>query len=66
MGRRDGDARRNERSTRRYEARGTNRRSGLALEGPGFYVWDEVPSEARRLAAELTSAAPFRVRFGRG
>jgi hypothetical protein len=29
------------------------RGSGFAAEGPGFYVWDETPWEARRNAAEL-------------
>ena len=28
--------------------------SGLALEGPGFYVWDEEPDRAREWARELT------------
>lgn len=33
---------------------------GYALEGPGFYVWDEDPREVRRVAAELQrgNAAP--------
>jgi len=29
------------------------RGSGFAAEGPGFYVWDETPVEARRNAADL-------------
>jgi hypothetical protein len=29
--------------------------SGLALEGRGFYVWDEEPDRAREWARELTS-----------
>ena len=29
------------------------RGGGFAAEGPGFYVWDETPQEARRNAAEL-------------
>ena len=33
------------------------RGSGFAAEGPGFYVWDETPREARRNAAELWSVA---------
>ena len=27
--------------------------SGYAVEGPGFYVWDEDPSEVVRVATEL-------------
>lgn len=38
------------------------RRTGLAVEGPGFLVWDEVASEARKLAAELSAVAPWRIR----
>lgn len=30
-------------------------RRGLAVEGPGFRVWDEVASDARRRAAELSA-----------
>ena len=33
-------------------------RVGLAVEGPGFFVWDEVASEARKRAAELGAVAP--------
>jgi hypothetical protein len=32
-------------------------RKGLAVEGPGFFVWDEIASDARRRAAELLSIA---------
>ena len=32
-------------------------RTGLAVEGPGFLVWDEVASDARRRAAELSAVA---------
>lgn len=30
-------------------------RRGLAVEGPGFRVWDEVASDARRRAEELSA-----------
>jgi len=30
---------------------------GLAASGPGFYVWDEDPAQARRWAAELAGDA---------
>lgn len=32
-------------------------RTGLAIEGPGFLVWDEIASDARRRAGELRTAA---------
>ena len=35
-----------------------SRGTGFAVEGPGFYVWDEVESETRRSAAELMEVAP--------
>ena len=38
------------------------RRTGLAVEGPGFFVWDEVPGEARKRAAELAAATPWWMR----
>jgi hypothetical protein len=41
---------------------GPLRRIGLAVEGPGFLVWDEVASDARRRAAELSAVAPWPVR----
>ena len=31
--------------------------TGLAVEGPGFLVWDEVASDARRRAGELWMAS---------
>jgi hypothetical protein len=36
--------------------RGSGPGTGLALEGPGFYVWDEEPECARETARELTLA----------
>jgi hypothetical protein len=38
------------------------RRTGLAVEGPGFLVWDEVASAARKHAGELLAVAPWRLR----
>ena len=38
------------------------RQIGLAVEGPGFLVWDEVASDARRRASELSAVAPWRMR----
>ena len=38
------------------------RDAGLAVEGPGFLVWDEVASDARRRAGELRAVAPWRIR----
>jgi hypothetical protein len=38
--------------------------TGLVVEGPGFLVWDEVASDARRRAAELSAVAPWRIRSG--
>ncbi len=32
--------------------------SGFALEGPGFYLWDEDPREVLRVAAELQRGNP--------
>ena len=32
-------------------------RKGLGVEGPGFFVWDEIASDARRRAAELLAIA---------
>lgn len=29
--------------------------NGFALEGPGFYIWDEDPREVVRVASELRS-----------
>ena len=37
------------------------RQAGLAVEGPGFLVWDEVASYARKRAAELSAVAPWRI-----
>jgi hypothetical protein len=37
-------------------------RTGLAVEGPGFLVWDEVASVARKRAAELSAVASWQVR----
>jgi len=37
-------------------------RTGLAVEGPGFLVWDEVASVARKRAAELSAVAPWQIR----
>ena len=37
------------------------RQAGLAVEGPGFLVWDEVASDARKRAAELSTVAPWRI-----
>ena len=34
--------------------------TGLAVEGPGFLVWDEIASDARRRAGELWAVAPWR------
>jgi len=36
--------------------------TGLAVKGPGFLVWDEVASEARKRAAELRAVTPWRPR----
>ncbi len=38
------------------------RQNGLAVEGPGFLVWDEVASDARKRAAELSAVGPWRIR----
>jgi hypothetical protein len=37
------------------------RQAGLAVEGPSFLVWDEVASDARKRAAELSAVAPWRI-----
>ena len=61
-----------EKASRRNEGRvagghGISRRghaAGLAVEGPGFLVWDEVASDARRRAGELwTVSAGSRSRW---
>jgi len=36
--------------------------TGLAVKGPGFLVWDEDASEARKRAAELRAVTPWRPR----
>jgi hypothetical protein len=38
------------------------RQTGLAVEGPGFLVWDEVASDASKRAAELSAVALWRIR----
>ena len=38
------------------------RQTGLAVEGPGFLVWDEVASDASKRAAELSAVARSRIR----
>ena len=57
---------RSERANQRTRERATTRRdgraprmrpAGLAVEGPGFLVWDEIASEARKRAAELMELA---------
>jgi len=59
-----------EKASRRNQGRGAGygiaRRgadTGLAVEGPGFLVWDEVASDARRRAGELWTAASWRIRL---
>ena len=48
-----------ERATDRHDCRAPRvHPTGLAVEGPGFLVWDEIASEARKRAAELTALAP--------
>jgi len=37
--------------------------TGLTVEGPGFLVWDEVASDARKRAGELWTAAAWRIRL---
>ena len=44
----------------RGRKRGGVTRTGLAVEGPGFLVWDEIASDARRRAGELSAVASWR------
>ena len=39
-----------------------DRRRGLRVVGPGFYLWDSDAREALRLAAELSRRTPTPVR----
>jgi hypothetical protein len=41
------------------------RLAGLAVEGPGFFVWDEVASVARNTAGELWAVVPWELRSAR-
>ena len=51
-----------ERVTPRTRRRRLIRQTGLAVEGPGFLVWDEVASDASKRAAELSAVARWRIR----
>ena len=41
------------------------RQTGLAVEGPGFLVWDEIAGDAEKRGAELAAVAPWRIRSPR-
>jgi hypothetical protein len=51
-----------ERVTSRTRRRRLIRQTGLAVEGPGFLVWDEVASDASKRAAELSAVARLQTR----
>ena len=50
-----------ERATPRTCRRKLIRQTGLAVQGPGFLVWDEVASDAKKRADELSAVAPWRI-----
>jgi hypothetical protein len=64
MKRRENASRRSEeRATAGYGRNASRARdTGLAVEGPGFLVWDEIATDARKNAAELWAVARWRIR----